>query len=327
MYSNLKEREKKTIDEFNYQDKFANILTSMFETEETETNPFFKKWEKEEFENILLKFGSVAIWFDEEEKDYVFSTCEMLGQIDFMGKGKDLFCVTQNGHSKTFENWRSNKDVVVIFNNDNHTRDLNIERYAEMSTETWVSMLSAIIGTRYNDILIAKDEKTRVALKEVLEKSKNGAPHIITSDNILAELNDKEMISHIQLSDFKNSDKIQYLSNFMTFIERNFYNIYGMTTQGSDKIAQQTKAEVENGIYCAWIEVLSRLNERKKGFAEVKEKFAIDVPYKLSEVWQKEYDRIFKVEEIEESEKTEKTDEIEETMESEVEKDESIETT
>ena len=109
------------------------------------------------------------------------------------------------------------------------------------------------------------------------------------------------MVSHIQLSDFKNSDKIQYLSNFMTFIERNFYNIYGMTTQGADKIAQQTKAEVENGIYCAWIEVLSRLNERIKGFEEVKEKFSLDIPYKLSEVWQKEYDRIFK-EETEETE-------------------------
>lgn len=322
MYSNLKEIEKKVIDEFNYQDKFANILVSMFETEKTDTNPFFQKWEKEDFESMLLKFGSVAIWFDDVEKMYVFSQCQMIGNIDFMGKGKDLFCVTENGHSKTFKNWRDNKDVVVIFNNDNHSRDLNIERYAEMSTETWISMLSAIIGTRYNDILIAKDEKTRLALKEVLEKSKKGVPFIVTSDNILAELNDKDMVSHIQLSDFKNSDKIQYLSNFMTFIERNFYNIYGMTTQGADKIAQQTKAEVENGIYCAWIEVLSRLNERIKGFEEVKEKFELDIPYKLSEVWEKEYNRIFKVEEIGKTEETEETEEIEE---SEVEKDESVE--
>lgn len=293
MYSALKEIDKKVISELNYQDKFANILVSMFDTERTNTNPFFEKWEKEEFENMLLKFGYVAIWFDEFEKNYVFSQCEFVGNIDFMGKGVDLFCATQNGHSKTFANWRENKEVVVIFNNDSHTKDLNVERYAEMSTETWVSMLSAIIGTRYNDILIAKDEKTKTALKTVMENSKNGIPHVVVSDNILADLNEQQMINHIQLSDFKNSDKIQYLSNFMTFIERNFFNLYGMTTQGSDKIAQQTKAEVENGIFCSWIEVLSRLKERQKGFKEVKEKFNIDIPYKLSEVWEKEYNRIF----------------------------------
>lgn len=321
MYSALKEIDKKVISELNYQDKFANILVSMFDTEETNTNPFFEKWEKEEFENMLLKFGYVAIWFDELEKNYVFSQCEFIGNIDFMGKGVDLFCSTQNGHSKTFSNWRENEDVVVIFNNDSHTKDLNIERYAEMSTETWVSMLSAIIGTRYNDILIAKDEKTKIALKTVLENSKNGIPYVVVSDNILADLNEQEMINHIQLSDFKNSDKIQYLSNFMTFIERNFFNLYGMTTQGSDKIAQQTKAEVENGIFCAWIEVLSRLKERQKGFKEVKEKFNIDIPYKLSEVWEKEYNRIFEEKTLEQKTEENVEENIEEREEETLESD------
>ena len=45
---------------------------------------------------------------------------------------------------------------------------------------------------------------------------------------------------------------------------------------------------------------MSRLAERKTGFEKVKEVFGVDINYELSEVWQKEYDRLFaEVEELE----------------------------
>ena len=86
----------------------------------------------------------------------------------------------------------------------------------------------------------------------------------------------------------------------MTYIERSFINMYGMASQGADKVAQQNEAEIKNGAFSSWVEVLSRLGERKKGFEKVKELFEVDIDYELSEVWQKEYDRLFaEVEEME----------------------------
>ena len=77
-----------------------------------------------------------------------------------------------------------------------------------------------------------------------------------------------------------------------------------MASQGADKVAQQNEAEIKNGAFSSWVEVLSRLSERKKGFEKVKEVFGVEIDYELSEVWQKEYDRLFA-----EVEKLEKNDE------------------
>ena len=53
------------------------------------------------------------------------------------------------------------------------------------------------------------------------------------------------------------------------------------------------------------MEVLSRLSERKKGFEKVKEVFGVEIDYELSEVWQKEYDRLFaEVEELEKNDES-----------------------
>ena len=100
-------------------------------------------------------------------------------------------------------------------------------------------------------------------------------------------------INSIKLTDFQESDKIQYLSTFMTYIERSFINMYGMASQGADKVAQQNEAEIKNGAFSSWVEVLSRLSERKKGFEKVKEVFGVEIDYDLSEVWKKEYERLF----------------------------------
>ena len=78
-----------------------------------------------------------------------------------------------------------------------------------------------------------------------------------------------------------------------------------MASQGADRVAQENEAEIKNGAFSSWVEVLSRLSERKKGFEKVKEVFGVDIDYELSEVWQKEYDRLFA--EVEEMEKNDES--------------------
>lgn len=295
IYSNLKEKGKKVVDIFSFENRLSNFLTSMFDSKGD--NLFNqRKWDRCEFELLLLLTGKVAVW--KLEKELVFSSVEFIGNIDFMGIGKDANCTTLNGHNKVFTDWRNSKDVVIIYNNENHTPDMNVERFASLMGETWASMRSAVQGTRYSKVFCVANQQEQTEVQTAIDSVKDGKPMIVRSNRMTPA--SEQTINSIKLTDFQESDKIQYLSTFMTWIERNFINLYGMASQGADKVAQQNEAEIKNGAFSSWIEVLSRLEERKTGFEKVKEVFGVEIDYGLSEVWQKEYDRLFtEVEELE----------------------------
>lgn len=288
IYNNLKEKGKKVIDLFSFENRLSNFLTSMFVAKGD--NLFNeRKWDRCEFELLLLLTGKVAVW--KLDNELVFSTVEFIGNIDFMGIGKDANCTTLNGHNKVFSDWRNSKEVVIIYNNENHTPDMNVERFANLMSETWTSMRSAVQGTRYSKVFCVANQQEQQEVQTAIDSVKNGKPMVVRSNRILPS--SEQTINSIKLTDFQESDKIQYLSTFMTYIERNFINLYGMASQGADKVAQQNEAEVKNGAFSSWVEVLSRLSERKVGFEKVKEVFGVEIDYDLSEVWKKEYERLF----------------------------------
>ena len=295
IYNNLKEKGKKVVDIFSFENRLSNFLTSMFDSKGD--NLFTQeKWDRCEFELLLLLLGKVAVW--KLDGELVFSTVDFIGNIDFMGIGKDANCTTLNGHNKVFTDWRNSKEVVIIFNNENHTPDMNVERFACLMSETWTSMRSAVQGTRYSKVFCVANQQEQSEVQTAIDSVKDGKPMIVRSNRMTPA--SEQTINSIKLTDFQESDKIQYLSTFMTWIERNFINLYGMASQGADKVAQQNEAEIKNGAFSSWVEVLSRLSERKTGFEKVKEVFGVDIDYGLSEVWQKEYDRLFaEVEELE----------------------------
>ena len=295
IYNNLKEKGKKVVDIFSFENRLSNFLVSMFDSKGD--NPFTQRnWDRCEFELLLLLTGKVAVW--KLDGVLVFSTVDFIGDIDFMGIGKDANCTTLNGHNKVFKDWRTSEEVVIIFNNENHTPDMNVERFANLMTETWTSMRSAVQGTRYSKVFCVANQQEQQEVQTAIDNTRDGKPMIVRSNRILPT--SEQTINSIKLTDFQESDKIQYLSTFMTYIERNFINLYGMASQGADKVAQQNDAEIKNGAFSSWVEVLSRLSERKTGFEKVKEVFGVDINYDLSEVWKKEYERLFaEVEEIE----------------------------
>ena len=323
IYNNLKEKGKKVVDIFSFENRLSNFLTSMFDSKGD--NLFNQgKWDRCEFELLLLLTGKIAVW--KLDGELVFSSVDFIGNIDFMGIGKDANCTTLNGHNKVFSDWRNSKNVVIIFNNENHTPDMNVERYASLMGETWTSMRSAVQGTRYSKVFCVANQQEQQEVQTAIDSVKDGKPMIVRSNRILPS--SEQTINSIKLTDFQESDKIQYLSTFMTYIERNFINLYGMASQGADKVAQQNEAEIKNGAFSSWVEVISRLSERKKGFEKIKEVFGVEIDYDLSEVWKKEYERLF--EEVEENnsegnnipEELQKGSEGEETNEEDIEEEE-----
>lgn len=281
-FSKLKEKTKKEIVDISYYDNLITVLVNMFDYIPYKNN-------KEYVETILLTNSMCAFWYDEKEKDYVFSYCERVGNIDNEGLGNDLFCVTLNGHSKTFKDFKNSKDVVLIYNNSTHTPDFSVQKTGDLLTETYISMRNNVINTRYSKIYRSANDYEKTAFQTAIENSMQGIPQTFVSDNLLSDDSNKI----IDLNDVSKIDKIQYLTNFYNFLYRDFYNKIGLYTQGSEKVAQQTEAEINEGSSVSFVEVLDRLNERLKGFKEIKTKFTIDIDIKLSECWQREYDRLF----------------------------------
>ena len=67
--------------------------------------------------------------------------------------------------------------------------------------------------------------------------------------------------------------------------------IYGMMTAGTDKIAQQSVTEINNGSSFSFIVPLDRLEERKKGIEKVNELFNTNISVDFGEAMKREYEK------------------------------------
>ena len=283
MYRNLKEKYKQKLEDICYEDTCLEMLSSMFTYTD---NP--KSLESEYIELFLLTFGMCAIWKNKKNK-IIASMCNPTGNIDDYGIGKDLFCVTLNGESKTFKNWKESKEVVVIFNNKYHTRDLNIERYAYFFSEIDTSLRVGIVNTRFSKIQRVQNSVQKTAMEKAINASGTGVPQVVLASDIFDEYENKN--NTIELTTPQDSDKLQYLSKLYEDFWRRFFNLYGMTTQGSEKMAQMSSAEINNGSNSELIIPLDRLEERKKGIDKVNNIFDLKMTVDFSTAWKRENEK------------------------------------
>ena len=114
------------------------------------------------------------------------------------------------------------------------------------------------------------------------------------------------LFTESQLKEALGEDFMSYLPNssmaaeepensYGTEIGASDKNCDGIETDTitTDKIAQQTVAEINNGAWCSWVEVLSRLRERINGYEKCNKIFGTDFGCALSETWENEYNRLF----------------------------------
>ena len=117
-----------------------------------------------------------------------------------------------------------------------------------------------------------------------IQGNENGVPQVIVSSNLLEETEN----GIIELTSPNDTDKLQYLSKLYEDFWRRFFNLYGMTTQGSEKMAQMSEKEINNGSNSSMIIPCDRLEERKKGIEKVNEMFSTNIEVDFSECWKRE---------------------------------------
>ena len=284
MFRNLKDKTKVILTDCAYNDIFLSMLMSMFDYK----NLPFKKML---IEGLLLTTGKVGI-YKEDDKLYC-GWCMFSGDINEYGFGSDVTVMTLSNKQKFFPKWEESKDVVIIFNDNIGAPDLNIDRISKYLSDVDKSIENAIINTRSNKIYRAKDEKEKKAIESAIESNKDGKPSAIVSSNILNDMLSAESKDQIvvDLTDPTQVDKIQYLCNLHTTILRRMQTIYGMMTAGTDKIAQQSVSEINNGSSFSFIIPIDRLEERKKGIEKVNELFNTNISVDFGETMKREYEK------------------------------------
>lgn len=171
--------------------------------------------------------------------------------------------MTENG--LVTKEYTNDVDIILWYNNSYCMADKDIINWLSYAlTEGDISILANIKYSRYNPLVRVKNQIEKMQIEEGLKGSKDGEIGIYVSDTTLADIADNaEKNNVLNITDVKNSDKIQYLTHYHLDIINRFYSVYGLPMNTTGKMAQQTEKEISGQDASAWALPLDMLANAK----------------------------------------------------------------
>lgn len=251
------------------------FLLSMFEYKNTP-----ETLDTRYLELYLHRRGGVVV--GKIDEDLYCAPYNLNGEIDAYNLGTNAFGVTPIGR---IEGTRG-IDIVLGRNNKLMFPSLELEFIADILTELDTSIRNNIRFTRMHNIPIAKDNKQKVLIDEVLNDLENGTLKSVVSENILdGEFDTTNEIRTVSITDVKECDKLQYLFHAKDDVIRQFSTKYGQATQGTGKMAQQTEREIDGSTSLSFVHPLDMLNERKIMVDDINRIFGTNISVDFSKAW------------------------------------------
>lgn len=283
-FSKMKDREVKQILEFSNVNDYYNFTTSIF-THSIENIYGDYKIPVGKIEYYLNSNG-VAAFTKDDDNIITVGIANIVG-IGKYGIGSTVLITLENGIILERTN---GVDCVLMFNNNNHTMNIDIINYVRLMTEIDVSLNNIIKKTRMNPIPIAKTRNDKKALDNALTNTDNGNTHTILSDNILNDLSDgnTNIIDILNLTDVNASNNIQYLTMLRNELKNNFYSKYGLSAMNNRKLAQQSVEEVNDRQNISMSLIYQMLEQREKAYEKINELYGTDFTVELSKSWKNE---------------------------------------
>ena len=280
IYDDLKTKNRERLRISQYAEFFYTSLMEMFTYDGLpETLP------KRFLESILLRTGSVFIWKDGD--DIICSTGTLGGEVDAYGLGTRAIATAQNGHTK--EGTRD-KDIIFGINNDMQSPETFILWLIHICNEIDLSLDLNVLYSRYLPAPLVRDDKTKRAFDEYIQKLTRGEMTAILSDNVLNnELGINEQV--LEITDVNRIDKVQYLSRLRDDMLKQFYNRYGQALQTQNKSAQQTTDEIHGMDSASFIIPLNMYKCRLDMVNKINSIFGTDITVRFSDPWRFEIDR------------------------------------
>lgn len=273
VFSTISEKTQNQLRAAAYNEMLANTLNTMMTYKLP--NEQLKNVDQGFHELFLLINGIAAMW-EHPTDGWISSLANFTGAVDAYGMSHDLIVRALDGTTKTFKNWKDNPNVIVFFNNSCKAPDMNIGRFAEMFTDLEISLKLNVLYSRFFPIPVAKDQPTKKAINEAIKKMLEGqikdGTTILTEDVVSALTEGTSGVETINFTDVDKSRYIQYLAKYRDDLMRWFYSMYGMNSQGSSKLAQQTVDEVNQDNNASMIIPHDMLRCRQQALEIAKEK-------------------------------------------------------
>lgn len=263
-----------------YMWQMQNQLFSMFRYRNLPFRKEFLEWE-------LMRMGFVAI-AKIDNKIMVGS----ISGFDFDEYGLPKEGATVNFYTRYGQVGKEvtiGKDCIVGYNNPIRTPELSITYYAEMFNEIDISIKSNVITSRCASVPMAKDDKTKTALDNILNEIKEGNPRPIASANMLEEVIDgekKDPVTMLHLTQPEQIERVQYLSKLYDDLHRRFWNNYGHSMNSTGKMAQVSEMELEGYETYSMITPYSMLESRKELVELCNTILGTNIEVDFSDPWQ-----------------------------------------
>ena len=287
-FSDIKAEIKNDLTEGSYNDFLASYVVGMLEYEDIPVDKFALHY----MDELMLLNEKAALYFSSAFKRWVVGRVQFTGDpLDEYGLLPDATVFDRAGHSEVFPDWKNNEKCFIFFNNRSHTRDINIERYADLMAKIDISINSNIINSRMFPIALAKDSKIAEQLREAIAACDEGYTKVITSKLDIADLladGDKEPVTVINITDVNASDKIQYLNHAHDDLLRRFLAIYGININGTGKMAQQSRDEINGSNNAALVVPYEMIKSRMDTIERFNAVTGANATVRLSECWERE---------------------------------------
>lgn len=233
----------------------------------------------------LVSFGVVAIVKITNDEYYV-GVPSLQPPLDNYGWGTTVEIVTRNG---TVINKRTvGVDCALIWNNNTHTPEFDLYRFANMFTETDIALKTVIRNCKKSAIPVASNSKVKTAIDTAMSNAIEGLTDytVINDTSLIDEINGKNTaIPVMELTDAKDADRLQYLSKYHDDLLRRLATLYGHDLQTSGKMAQQSVEEIRGYDSYSMIYPEIRLVARTKGIEQFNTVFGFDATVDYSLPW------------------------------------------
>ena len=245
--------------------------------------------DKKFLEDFLNISGSVAIARGKDGNLYAAPYAGRTGKVNQYGEGIAVETCTPNGIEIS---GIVGETAAVIYNNSARCPESDLWFDSSTFTEIDKSSNANIIFARIAPIFAAADDKTKKAIKDIIENVIAGNMEIVTSENMFAELQLGETLAGLKTIDITEPERIQYiqyLSHFYDVLMRRHFSKRGLPIRTPTKAAQQSTDEIHGLDSVSWFYPLNKRQSRIDGFEMVNRIFGTNVSVSFSEIWEQEY--------------------------------------
>lgn len=191
------------------------------------------------------------------------------------------------------------KTIVVGWNNASHTPDFDLMDTAAALTEGRTSEDLNVIFSRFLRIPIARTSKEKAIFESAIKAVLEGRIEAVTSEiKSLSEIVNEtdEQVQFLDLVDVKEVDKLQYLNQYMDNQLKRFMRRHGCSMNITNKLAQQTNAEMHGADDYSMIYPMQQLHYRELMISDLNriygEKYGFTASVKFSNILKNNYDKV-----------------------------------